>query len=543
MKSKTTFAVLLINLLVLAVASVTSADEILTEKTDWTGRYIGATSSALGCFVGGVDPDEAQRGLVVGCTFHDFQKYGSMGRQISSDNVFGTINFTWTNQDSPNSDTQDVRYDGYSGGILGDNTGGAPVGHFLTAPDTYEFVTLASTSNGTMIYTFQWITNPTSDPKYFRTYVFKNNTPGLADFVGYGGVGFSGRIPDSAWDGYLVGNANTFIWPQIAYTEIGATKIAHLVISSDRTDGDNTALYLRKVDTTDWETVMELGPAGFHRSFIIANSRITERVGVAFSGGRGDGTLTGAPISRYNGQESGKNDNDLYVIISNDAGATWGSLTNVTQRPDSLPGGFVPHAKLSALFDANDDFVVAYQTRQWPGYDGAFTNASRMNIWNESVGVPRIAADGAWTPTDCEPGFQQLNIDNPQLSECAGKLFLTFTMFAPVSLGLGDDCAERAFSGAPNAKVGAANADIYISVSGNSGFNWDAPRNLTQTYTPNCDTILDGANPDCGSEAWHSAIRYGIDITLDIYSSIPDFTSRLDPTYVTGVGEYLFMQY
>lgn len=512
-----------------------------------SGAYLGATSSSLGCLLGGADPNESLKGMVVGCTYHDLQKYGSMGRQIASDQIFGTINYSWTNK---NNNVllmgRDVCYEGFYGGAIGDGTGAMCTGYSWWYPiDPNErsgFTTLAEVGDGTALMAFEWNRIFLTDPDSFVPYVFKNETPGLGDFVGFGGVGGTGRLHDSLWSGFLAGDATAFIWPQIAYTDFGGTQVAHLVVSSNRTDGDNTALYLRRVGFSDWETVMELGPAGFHRSFVVSNSRISERVGIAFSGGRGDGTPSGAPISRYNGLESGQNDNDLYLILSNDAGATWGSLQNITQRPDSTPGTFTPHAKLSALFDANDDFNVVWQARRWEGYDSDQTTLARIYSWNEGTGAVRVAADGVWNSIDCLPGFQQLNIDNPQLSECASKLFLTFNMFAPASLGLGDDCAERAFS-SPSTRFGAANADIYVTTSDNNGFNWDPPRNLTQTYTPNCDTFPGGANPDCGNEVWHSVTRYGIDVTLDNYTAIPDFTDRLDGSYVKETGEYLFVQY
>ena len=78
-------------------------------------------------------------------------------------------------------------------------------------------------------------------------------------------------------------------------------------------------------------------------------------------------------------------------------------------------------------------------------------------------------------------------------------------------------------------------------MSCNGGFNWDPSRNLTNTYTPNCDTVPDGANPDCDSDVWHSATRYGIDITGGDFSAITDLTANIDPAY-TG-SDYLFVQY
>jgi hypothetical protein len=533
-----------INPTVQKIAKQTSGFTTTPHENQPSGAYLGATSSALGCLVGGADPDEAQKGIVVGCTYHDLQKYGSMGRQIATDHVFHVINFAFVNNSSDRSPYDDARFEGFFGGALGDGTGGVSItGPCSSCLEDHDQVTLAGLNDGTTLAAIGWNRIYQTDPKAYKPYVFNNETPGLPDFVGFGGVSLTGQVPDSAWNAHLSGNSNTFASPQIAYTDFGATQVAHLVISSDRTDGDNTALYLRKVGSADWETEMELGPAGFHRSFVVTNSRTSERVGIAFSGGRGDGTSSGAPISRYDGAESGQNDNDIYVILSDDAGVTWGPLQNITQRPDSAAGGFVPHAKLSVLFDENEVFHIVWQSRIWPGYGGELTPQSRMYHWSEDWSAPQVVADGLYETPYCLPGFQQLNTDNPQLSSCANKLYLTFNYFAPTTLGFGDDCAERAYSGNPADRVGAANADIYVSVSDNSGFNWDPPRNLTLSYTPNCDTIPDGPNPDCGTEVWHSTTRYGIDITGENFLAIPDFTDRIDNAWVENVGEYLFLQY
>lgn len=537
MKTKLTIAVLVFAFAIFATAS---AGE---KETDRAGRYIGASNvQTAGCLTGGSDPDEPLYGIVVGCTHHDLQKYGSMGRQIRTDWIFGEIEFTWTNKKtSVLGAGMNVAYSSSACGIGGCFLSEVAVAGPATDPNERSgFPTVTNVGDGTQLNAHQWNRVATADSLAYRPYVFKNETPGLPDFFGFGGVSGLGMVPDSAWDGFLVGDAQTFIWPQIAYTDQSGTQVAHLVISSDRSDGDNTALYLRRVGSADWETVMELGPAAYQRSFIVTNSPNSERVAIAFSGGRGDGTASGAPVARYNSEESGKHDNDLYVILSEDAGATWGPLQNITKRADDTPGGFVPHAKLSAVFDESDVYHLIWQATPWAGYGGGFTTAARMYHWDDVSQTTRIAADGVWTPSDCEPGFQQLNIDNPQLSYCGNKLYLTYTMFASVPLGMGDDCHTRAYSGDP---VGAANGTIYVTVSDNSGFNWDAPRALLDKYTPDCDTLDGTPNPDCVSAAWHSSSRIGLDVTWGNYLAFPDFTSRLGVDWPTDVGDYIFMQY
>jgi hypothetical protein len=235
-------------------------------------------------------------------------------------------------------------------------------------------------------------------------------------------------------------------------------------------------------------------------------------------------------------------DNDMYYMASDDAGATWGSCVNITQFPDSSAGSFRVFAHLTGIFDSNDDFHVAWTAIRYSGWGLGGERLARILHWDEASQSIRTAVDGVWEIELCEGGDFQANVDQPQLSECAGKLFLTFVMFAPGSLGLEDDCGERAFP-PQDAGHAAANGEIYVTVSDNNGFNWDPPRNLTQSYTPDCDTFPDLVKEDCHSNNWLSTTRYGVDITLDNFFAVPDFTTRIDPGYVVDAGEYLFTQY
>ncbi|HSH00378.1 MAG TPA: hypothetical protein VLB27_10030, partial [candidate division Zixibacteria bacterium] len=131
-------------------------------------------------------------------------------------------------------------------------------------------------------------------------------------------------------------------------------------------------------------------------------------------------------------------------------------------------------------------------------------------------------ADGAWLPELCSGGEYQLSIDNPQLSWCDNKLYLTYTAFAPPERA--DDCAHRAFDGDG---FGAANGDLYLVISNDGGAHWDNPRNLTDSYTPDCDAVGDATYPDCANDVWQSVTRYGLDITGTNWGPIPDLSANL----------------
>ncbi|MFQ5607633.1 MAG: hypothetical protein ACE5GA_06780, partial [Candidatus Zixiibacteriota bacterium] len=495
------------------------------------GQYIGATSSGasiLGCTPGEVD---ATRGLTVGCSFYDYQKNGTMDRQVSTSDPTHIINFTWMNQDN-NSATggRNVKYEAYdpvSGG-LGDGTGGVDIGGDLIPPNRSGYTTIDASLDGTAVNAHHWDKNFGVAGSRAFVNVFQNQTPTLGDFI-------LSEVPDSIFD--IFASAPTVdqtIWPRVAYTN-GATPVTHIVAATDNTN-DNHFVYTRRVGSGPWEPAFLLGFSGVLGHSITA-SRGNNDVAIGWIGGRGDGTPNACSSDRSNGLLSGQWDNDMYFMKSSDAGATWGLCTNVTLRPDSLAGGFAPNARHSILFDQAGVFHMVWNATVWNGYGGPFSFQSRIFHWDEASNTIRTAADAVWDPTNCNPGQFKQNLGEVQLTECDSKLYLTFAQYAPVPLGRGDDCE----TGAPAAPAGAANGGIYVSVSDNSGFNWDPPRNLTDSYTPNCDTIPGGANPDCDSDAWPSAIRYGIDITGQDFAALTDLTAKLDPSFAGS--NFVVVQY
>ncbi|HSG99623.1 MAG TPA: hypothetical protein VLB27_06210, partial [candidate division Zixibacteria bacterium] len=404
------------------------------------------------------------------------------------------------------------------------------------------YVTLDQVSDGTVVSACH--ENVLFPSGIFRARVAHNSVPGLPDFI-------DPYIPDSVWSPFASGipgshEGGAFVWPQIADTDNGAEQVTHLLISQWRGGGDelqqdtlNQILYTRRVGATGdaWSLGMPLGETRQYRSAVIAAARNSSRVGIAWIGPRGDGTVSGAPIPRFDTLAGSEFDSDVYVMVSEDAGVTWGPRTNLTQRADSLPGGFAPQAKMSVAFDDNGDFHVVWQAVRWRGYGESTGKSGRMYHWSEVTGGVSLAVDGVYENTQCGSGYNQLNIDNPQLSTCDGKLYLTYSEFASPWHGAADDCAERAQFGNGFA---AANGEIYLAISADNGATWDDPRNLTATYTPNCDTIPGGVNPDCDSDAWHSTTRVGIDITGGVWGPVPDLSSNLG-----GYGgvNYLFVSY
>ncbi|HSG98717.1 MAG TPA: hypothetical protein VLB27_01620, partial [candidate division Zixibacteria bacterium] len=406
------------------------------------------------CPIPSIDPD---KGVTVGCTDWELQKNGTMGRQITVDETYHTIAFVWTFMDRSSSPVgRTTKYEAYypDFGAFGGGAGGIFVGPVPLGPEWAGFATIAHDTAGLNFVAFHWSQDTSSLP--IRPYVLKDLVRGLGAFAGWGGDFGIGRLPESLWTPYSLDPADEWIWPQIAHTPTG--EINHLVIRNNHYNrGD--FLYTRQVAKV-WQPAFVFGTGGLISPTVVA-SRTSQRVALCWTGGRGDGTANNCSISREHYPSWGHLDNDLYYMLSNDGGATWGACQNVTMRPDSLPGGFAPAAHVTALFDAADNLHLVWSAMQWDGLSGGRNFSGKLFHWDEASGLTRTAVGGVWTPPNCTGGGFELNVSQPQLSECDGKLYLTFVQFAPVFLGRGDDCANWAVT----QQNGAANGDIYVTVS------------------------------------------------------------------------------
>ncbi len=136
--------------------------------------------------------------------------------------------------------------------------------------------------------------------------------------------------------------------------------------------------------------------------------------------------------------------------------------------------------------------------------DLTLDNSSRLFHYSENSSNIRTVASAEW-PTDsvsCGPGAWNINIAKMSLSECNGKLYALWTQFNDVPNGITDDCASWSSS----QYSGSANGELFVSISSDNGTLWDIPRNLTNSYTPNCDPSI---GYDCESDNWASMARYG----------------------------------
>jgi hypothetical protein len=167
------------------------------------------------------------------------------------------------------------------------------------------------------------------------------------------------------------------------------------------------------------------------------------------------------------------------------------------------------------LIDTNGDLHVSWSGPAWPedpaadGWSGFY---NRLFMWSENLDAIRTVASAEWsTPAvdtliECVTGAWNMAISKMQVSECDGKLYVLWTQHLDPPNGIYDDCAFRADGGNGDA-VGATNGELFIAVSDDYGLTFDAPRNITNSYSKDCDPANGGL--DCDADNWPSMARYG----------------------------------
>ncbi|MEW5995802.1 MAG: hypothetical protein AB1744_15605, partial [Candidatus Zixiibacteriota bacterium] len=220
-------------------------------------------------------------------------------------------------------------------------------------------------------------------------------------------------------------------------------------------------------------------------------------------------TCSGGPCISF-----GSWDNDVYCQISTDYGATFNNKVNATKNVDGV-AGHRPYTDLSALWASDGDLHIVYNARVWPAdaNQGGDAGSLRNRIFHLSVdpvtnlpGPISTAHNSEFDQEYCTGGAFALQSAKMTVSECNNKLYVLFTQFNDPKIGM-NDCASDLSSGYPG---GAANGELYITVSDNWGITWDESRNITNTHSPGCsddpDTLV---GLPCESENWSSMTRVG----------------------------------
>ena len=463
-------------------------------------------------------------GIVIGATWHDKQHNGTMGRMVDwgTDPVHGLIvHFNWMKLELSTFQSRHYRYNAW-----------------VTLIDTFAF-------DGGM---------PVQPPEQYAGYVGIDVTPDNRAVVGghvnegdgdYGSHiyfdacpacgSFSSRqarVPFAlGLCASVIGSTET-IWPKFRY-QFGTDTILHVfaVGSEDGAGTPQAIAYFRRrapetaLPGTGWLECLVVDTV-FDISQDIGASKTSDRIVLAWTANL---PAPGDCVWCSDNEGGSQINNDLYYMVSNDQGAHFDQRVNLTMA-DSTVDGFRAYTDLSVLMDSEDIVHVAWSGRYWPADPNAqiYWNCKLFH-WSELIGFelmedgspggPNITSgnartvyDANWTigtgpgQSQCTGGSWAMNVDKMSVSECDGKFYVLWSQFNDPINGVIDDCAGR-WNGGSGDISGAANGELWISVSNNGGVNWDQSRNLTNSYSSGCDP--EGAAGPCESDAWPSMARFG----------------------------------
>ncbi len=496
-------------------------------------------------------------GEKMGFSYYEFQHFGSMHRQISwgsTENCPWTMHLIWMMLPSAILEDREVETSGWDG------ASGTIVGFYSQWPNYgYSgFPTLEVTDDNRLIRVAH---NRLAAGANYRTQYWIQHTCNTSFYS------VSDRVPDSLNDcgNTHIGNTDdaAVIWPDIAYQEPpDGAPIIHLIGSSSSSfDGVKNLSYFQKVDPEDGSNgIWTFGCAidtvyGLEGYDLCASPNGT--VAITWVGLLPDepGCDTCSQSSSTGSAERDRWDNDLYYQLNRNfgrgnlgdlynptpGGNYWEPRVNVT-RNDAGVNGYRPFADLSTIITTDEKYHVAFVAMEWDELDmGRY--ASRIFHWSEDLGFSpggkgniRTVTAAQWEPENCTPSSFSENVAKVQISECNNRLYVMWVEYnSPNTTGNEnhDDCGQRAFDGDSD---GAANGDLFLSVSGDYGLTWDYPRGITNSYGGR-SAYLDGkacdpvGNGPCPTESWSTMNEQGSD-----YPIVGPSVSNICTTYAMTTG-------
>jgi hypothetical protein len=391
----------------------------------------------------------------MGTTYYDWQHNGTDGKMLDVD-AQGYVHLTWTKAFDPSYTQRYVYYnvwDSYGQEFL---YGG--IGIRIDASTRAGFVTAVANDLGFCFPTFHQIPSATAA-----------HSAGAIDYAAYADAFTTSEIPYL----YEGGDAREIIFPHVAMDIHGDLHTANYDYGDGRMFyAKGTPIFDQEgygVDI-DWGDFRLVDTLNFMTQDMAA-SRHSDRVAMAWIADK-EGDLGG---------------NNLYLVVSEDAGENWGEPINVTNftPPDTdcyNSGGDIdvcngdtlrPWVDLSIIFDENDYIHLAWTSVPWfywdaDGNPGPFTYyfASQIYHWGEDRHEYNIVAD-AFYGNNGSPESNSYNCNRPSLAvdPLTGYLYCSFQLF---------DTVQYSEAGYPM-------ADAWVTVSTTNGRTWAMPTNVTRS--------------------------------------------------------------
>ncbi|RME26270.1 MAG: hypothetical protein D6800_06560, partial [Candidatus Zixiibacteriota bacterium] len=364
---------------------------------------------------------------------------------------------------------------------------------------------------------------------------------GTSPYSCFWGLGAS--IPHTDYITGFVDTSSVLNHPWVATQVCGSDTILHVLAHESRfTQGDmghplslgRVATHFRKLtwgETGTWEGPHVIDTQAYRASMAV--QRTGCKVAVAY--------IRPTPAAAADPNLCSC-DQDVYYRESTDGGVTWGPRTDASNydRFNGQPSES-PWIETDCMYDSDGFLHIIWNGNGWPAnpYDDpdfqayiAGGEANGVGFWNEfscnlvhwSERNPTVVSKIAdanfglsWNTQVCGfGGFNMMYIGAFNISECNGHLYVTWSQWNDVYNNYNrsqltiDDCSSFNPGGT---RVQAANAELNLSVSTNlNGLLWDLQRNLTDSYTPNCDSATGlGGNGICDNDTKGSLSRYGMD--------------------------------
>ena len=257
-----------------------------------------------------------------------------------------------------------------------------------------------------------------------------------------------------------------------------------------------------------------------------------------------------SPLGRLNGQE---NDADIYFTESTDAGLTWSlPMSNLTQYPRNVPSWTAKYGT-DVMYDSRGYLHITWTAQptpddpyrggyHWPDFGADLFHWSDAVAGTHAGGTISMIQYASYdiNPAACSyGGYNAGYLAWFNLTECDGNLYALYNIWHMRTLELGiddptayDDCPETI-----ETDVHSANAEIAMNVSSSlDGLLWDEIRNLSDTYTPGCDSVGGEGGP-CGHEYKPGAELYALDPT-GLGTLTWPAAATIDPAALVGEPAY-----
>ena len=477
-------------------------------------------------------------GTWIGTTTYDYQTNGSTLRRVDWRGT-NLIQFAWMKKENFGAPYDGRRiafqaYDPNTGSWTRPTAGSGGSDLHAVLGMVSGYTTLDVTPTGTPIIVCHY--NPTGDGDAQNTYVWTAAAPSGGYFA------YSTPIPDTTGQYWYDPQGDyRYLWPSADLQVNGTDTVLHIIGQQSKTGAGvpQREMYFRKVGSTESLTNWDYPPMKVDicqdLAQVVTASRVSRKVAIVWNAGYT--SPPGDTITPDRGQQL----NDIYYKINTNMGAlgSWGPTVNVTKADSSVPS-WMSYTDLSALYGADDYLHIVWDARQFDFASQTFPMGVGSRIFHYSnldPGIISVVKDANWEiPADsgCWGGaWNTMSLVKMSISQCDGKFYCLFTQFNDVFNGVGDDCHDANWSASYGS--GTANGELYISVSGNGGRNWDIARNLTNSYTPHCDSAPTlGGTLECQSDMWATMSRFGQDKTGLNFNSI----IKVDPSGGAYVGNW-----